>query len=160
MTTTMTTAALQMARAVLLHATMTMTTRWTGPSSRSQTWARFCQSADGRLGCLGRRVAFAVRCTTFSYSRAFLPFVLLDPSAHYLTLVHPPDRWTEPLILCSILLYAVLLTIQASRTLVLSGPGATPPHIKGFFNSWEDHIIFALFVFFRNVSFFRLHFVY
>ena len=66
----------------------------------------------------------------------------------------PFDRWTEPLILCSILLYAVLLTIQASRTLALSGPGATPPQEKHFFHQWEDYIIFALFVFFRKVFFF------
>ena len=159
MTATMV-AALQIARVVPLHVTMTMTTRWTGLSSRSRIWARFCQSADGRLGCLGRQVAFAVRCTTFSYSRAFLPFYSTRLAC---TLPHagvPPDSWTEPLILCSILLYAVVLTIQASRTLVLSGPGATPPHVKGFFHSWEDYIIFALFVFFRNVSFFRPHFVY
>ncbi|KAH9979222.1 Ion transport protein-domain-containing protein [Lactifluus volemus] len=37
--------------------------------------------------------------------------------------------WTEPVILCSILFYAVLLTIQASRTLTLSSPNASPPRI-------------------------------
>jgi hypothetical protein len=58
-------------------------------------------------------------------------------------------RSTEPLILCSIILYAVLLTIQASRTSTLSSPTATPPAVVGYFHTWEDYIIFALFVFFR-----------
>lgn len=60
-------------------------------------------------------------------------------------------RWTEPAILCSILLYAVLLTIQASRTVTLPNANASPPPVVGFFHAWEDYIIFSLFVFFRNV---------
>ncbi|KAI0292948.1 hypothetical protein B0F90DRAFT_1767226 [Multifurca ochricompacta] len=59
--------------------------------------------------------------------------------------------WTEPAILCLILLYAILLSIQASRTLTLSNPNATPPPVVGFFHAWEDHLIFVLFIFFRNV---------
>jgi hypothetical protein len=60
-----------------------------------------------------------------------------------------PHRSTEPLILCSIILYAVLLTIQASHTSTLSSSTATPPAVVGYFHTWEDYIIFALFVFFR-----------
>ena len=61
----------------------------------------------------------------------------------------PHHRWTEPLILCSIIFYAVLLSIQSSRTIALSSPNATPPAVHGYFHNWEDYIIFALFVFFR-----------
>ncbi|KAF8465445.1 Ion transport protein-domain-containing protein, partial [Russula ochroleuca] len=63
---------------------------------------------------------------------------------------------TEPLILCSILLYAVLLTIQTSRTLTLSSSSATPPAVVGYFQTWEDYIIFGLFVFFSFESFARI----
>ncbi|KAH9024879.1 Ion transport protein-domain-containing protein, partial [Lactarius pseudohatsudake] len=59
--------------------------------------------------------------------------------------------WTEIVILCSIFLYAILLTIQASRTLTLSDPNAKPPRVLGFFQTWEDYIIFSLFVLFRHV---------
>ncbi|KAI0247528.1 Ion transport protein-domain-containing protein [Lactifluus subvellereus] len=68
--------------------------------------------------------------------------------AMYDFLIYP---WTEPVILCSILLYAVLLTTQASRTLTLPNPNASPPPVVGFFHTWEDYIIFFLFIFFRNV---------
>ncbi|KAF8489571.1 Ion transport protein-domain-containing protein, partial [Russula emetica] len=64
--------------------------------------------------------------------------------------------YSQPLILCSIIFYAVLLTIQSSRTLTLSTPNATPPAVKGYFHMWEDYIIFALFVFFSFESFARI----
>ncbi|KAI9461510.1 Ion transport protein-domain-containing protein [Russula earlei] len=64
--------------------------------------------------------------------------------------------WTEPIILCSIILYAVLLTLQASRTLTLPNQNSTPPSIVGFFQSWEDYIIFVLFVFFSFEAFARM----
>jgi voltage-dependent calcium channel len=87
------------------------------------------------------------------YDILIFPYVFVSTlwCAFCLTLLH--HRWTEPLILCSIILYAVLLTIQASRTLALPNLTATPPQVVGFFHSWEDYLIFALFVFFRNVPF-------
>jgi hypothetical protein len=44
-------------------------------------------------------------------------------------------------ILCSILLYATLLAIQASHTLTLSDPNATLPRIVGFFQTCQDNMI-------------------
>lgn len=65
------------------------------------------------------------------------------------------NRWTEPLILVLIIINAVVLTIQASRTLVLSNdPNATPSPVKGYFHTWEDWTLFALFVFFTYVPYF------
>ncbi|KAF7291112.1 hypothetical protein MIND_01254300 [Mycena indigotica] len=57
-------------------------------------------------------------------------------------LVYP---WTELAILFLIVANAVILTIQASRTLVLSDP---PLIIKGYFHQWEDYALFVLFVIF------------
>ncbi|KAH8980165.1 Ion transport protein-domain-containing protein [Lactarius hatsudake] len=73
--------------------------------------------------------------------------------AMYDFLVFP---WTEIVILCSILFYAILLTIQASRSLTLSGSDATPPRVLGFFQTWEDYIIFSLFVLFSFEAFSRI----
>ncbi|KAJ7199602.1 Ion transport protein-domain-containing protein [Mycena pura] len=53
--------------------------------------------------------------------------------------------WTEPIILLLIILNAVLLTVQASRSLTLT---TTPTTIKGYFKSWEDFALFALFIVF------------
>ncbi|KAI9433175.1 Ion transport protein-domain-containing protein [Lactarius indigo] len=64
--------------------------------------------------------------------------------------------WTEITILCSIFLYAILLTIQASRTVTLSDPNAAPPRVLGFFQTWEDYIIFSLFVLFSLEAFSRM----
>ncbi|KAJ6472696.1 Ion transport protein-domain-containing protein [Mycena vitilis] len=57
-------------------------------------------------------------------------------------LVYP---WTEPIILVLIILNAVLLTIQSSRSLTLTDP---PTRYKGYFHSWEDTVLFGLFVVF------------
>ena len=58
-------------------------------------------------------------------------------------------RWTEPLILLSIIFNAVVLTIQAARNLAPSadGPG-DPPQISGYFHQWEDYALFILFIFY------------
>ncbi|GAA5872257.1 hypothetical protein JCM8547_004796 [Rhodosporidiobolus lusitaniae] len=51
--------------------------------------------------------------------------------------------WTEPIILLLIILQVVVLTIQAAPN-VYDHPRPT----KGYFHSWEDYILFAIFVFF------------
>lgn len=64
------------------------------------------------------------------------------------------------MILILIILNAVVLTIQAfgSLTLPASGNPSIPPHIKGYFHTWEDYALFALFIIFTCVHF-RLFFV-
>ncbi|KAK7018498.1 Ion transport protein-domain-containing protein [Favolaschia claudopus] len=57
-------------------------------------------------------------------------------------LVHP---WTEPVVLLLIILNAVILTIQSSRSLTLTDP---PTVYSGYFQSWEDLALLILFVFF------------
>ncbi|KAJ6452267.1 Ion transport protein-domain-containing protein [Mycena sanguinolenta] len=57
-------------------------------------------------------------------------------------LVYP---WTEPIILVLIILNAILLTIQSSRSLTLTDP---PTVYKGYFHAWEDFALFILFVVF------------
>lgn len=62
-------------------------------------------------------------------------------------LVHPI---TEPAILVLIILNAVTLTCQAFPSLTLptaNGP-TLPPEIKGYFHTWEDYVLFALFIVF------------
>lgn len=58
-------------------------------------------------------------------------------------------RWTEPIILLSIIFNAVVLTIQAARNTALpaDGPGV-PLQVKGYFHQWEDYALFILFIFF------------
>ncbi|KAJ7872310.1 Ion transport protein-domain-containing protein [Mycena olivaceomarginata] len=53
--------------------------------------------------------------------------------------------WTEPIILVLIILNAVFLTIQSSRSLTLTDP---PTAYRGYFQSWEDIALFVLFVVF------------
>ncbi|KAF8962909.1 high-affinity cell membrane calcium channel [Flammula alnicola] len=62
-------------------------------------------------------------------------------------LVHP---YTEPGILILIMLNAVVLTVQAAKTLTLpTADGPTlPPRVRGYFHSWEDYVLFALFIVF------------
>ncbi|TFK38523.1 high-affinity cell membrane calcium channel [Crucibulum laeve] len=70
-------------------------------------------------------------------------------------LVYP---WTEPIILILIVLNAVILTIQAFPSLTLptaDGP-ALPPKVKGYFHTWEDYALFALFVVFTLEAFARI----
>lgn len=57
---------------------------------------------------------------------------------------------TEPFILILIILNAIILTIQAFPSLTLptaNGP-TLPPKIKGYFHTWEDYALFALFIVF------------
>ncbi|KAH6905112.1 high-affinity cell membrane calcium channel [Coprinopsis sp. MPI-PUGE-AT-0042] len=65
----------------------------------------------------------------------------------YRFLVH---HWTEPAILLLIILNAVVLTFQAAspRTLPTANGPALPPKIKGYFHTWEDYVLFALFIVF------------
>ncbi|KAG1745083.1 Ion transport protein-domain-containing protein [Suillus paluster] len=63
----------------------------------------------------------------------------------YHTLSHP---WTEPLILCFIILNACVLISQASRTVLLPSDQAMPTPQKGFFHVWEDYVLFGLFILF------------
>ncbi|KAF9557915.1 high-affinity cell membrane calcium channel [Agrocybe pediades] len=70
-------------------------------------------------------------------------------------LVHPV---TEPLILILIMLNAVVLTIQAFPSLTLptvDGP-ALPPRVRGYFHSWEDYVLFVLFIVFTLEAFARI----
>ena len=63
------------------------------------------------------------------------------------------SRLTEPFILLLIILNAVILTIQAFPSLTLptaNGP-ALPPRVRGYFHSWEDYVLFALFIVFTCV---------
>ncbi|KAI0740154.1 Ion transport protein-domain-containing protein [Earliella scabrosa] len=67
--------------------------------------------------------------------------------------------WTEPVILLLIIVNAVVLTIQASRPHALpeDWPDDTPPPaVKGFFHTWEDYVLFALFCLFTLEAFARI----
>ncbi|TFK22492.1 high-affinity cell membrane calcium channel [Coprinopsis marcescibilis] len=62
-------------------------------------------------------------------------------------LVHPA---TEPVILLLIILNAVVLGFQAFPAITLptaNGP-TLPPKIKGYFHTWEDYVLLALFIVF------------
>jgi hypothetical protein len=105
--------------------------------ARADTWVvqattRVCHAMYDVLLCLH---------SNYSCGPAWRPLMLF------------PYRWTEPPILWLVVLYTVLLTIQAQCTLTLCGPAATLPHILNYFQSWEDCIIFGLFIFFINVPF-------
>lgn len=74
--------------------------------------------------------------------------------AMYRLLVWP---WTEPIILLLIIFNAVVLTIQAHRSLALAADGSqNPPQIKGYFHAWEDYTLFSLFCFFTLEAFARI----
>ncbi|TFK68921.1 hypothetical protein BDN72DRAFT_646515 [Pluteus cervinus] len=62
----------------------------------------------------------------------------------YNFLVH---QWTEPIILVLIIINAVVLTIQASRSSTLPSNGS-PSSVDGYFHSWEDYALFGLFIIF------------
>ena len=63
-------------------------------------------------------------------------------------------RWTEPFILLTIIINAVVLTIQAARNVAPAADGdGTPLRVRGYFHGWEDYALFVLFVFFTCVSF-------
>ncbi|KAL1701237.1 Ion transport protein-domain-containing protein [Schizophyllum commune] len=71
----------------------------------------------------------------------------------YRMLVYP---WTEPFILLLIIINAVVLTIQASRSLTLSDDDDAPAPVTGYFHSWEDYALFGLFVFYTVEAFARI----
>ncbi|KAG2356552.1 Ion transport protein-domain-containing protein, partial [Suillus spraguei] len=56
--------------------------------------------------------------------------------------------WTEPLILCLIILNACVLISQASHSVLLPSGQSTPTPQKGFFRAWEDYVLFVLFILF------------
>ncbi|KAF8452208.1 Ion transport protein-domain-containing protein [Boletus edulis BED1] len=62
----------------------------------------------------------------------------------YKLLIHP---YTEPTILALILINAVALVVQASRTLLLPDT-KVPITVKSYFHAWEDFVIFVLFILF------------
>ncbi|KAG8215839.1 Ion transport protein-domain-containing protein [Butyriboletus roseoflavus] len=62
----------------------------------------------------------------------------------YNLLIHP---YTEPMILALIIVNAVVLVVQASRTLLLPST-QVPITITGYFHTWEDFVIFVLFILF------------
>ena len=61
--------------------------------------------------------------------------------------------WTEPTVLLLIVFNAIVLTIQAARSLNLpdaddSSEDPLPPPVRGYFHSWEDYALFILFILF------------
>ncbi|KIJ67326.1 hypothetical protein HYDPIDRAFT_127226 [Hydnomerulius pinastri MD-312] len=63
--------------------------------------------------------------------------------------------YTEPVILALIIVNAIALVVQASRTLLLPS-SQNPITQKGFFHAWEDYTIFVLFVLFTVEAFARI----
>lgn len=59
-------------------------------------------------------------------------------------------RYTEPIILALIVVNAVALVVQASRTLLLPST-QIPVTVTGYFHAWEDFVLFALFILFTYV---------
>ncbi|KAG7087347.1 hypothetical protein E1B28_013323 [Marasmius oreades] len=72
--------------------------------------------------------------------------------ALYQFLVH---RWTEPSILFLIIVNAIVLTIQGARSLTLDDT-LDAPQRKGYFRTWEDWVLFALFTIFTFEAFARI----
>ena len=54
------------------------------------------------------------------------------------------------MVLALIIVNAVALVVQASRTLLLS-PTQVPVAVTGYFHAWEDFVLFALFILFTYV---------
>ncbi|KAK0201179.1 Ion transport protein-domain-containing protein [Desarmillaria ectypa] len=73
--------------------------------------------------------------------------------ALYRMLVYP---WTETVILLLIILNAIILTIQAAPSLTLPDANSTAPTIKGYFQTWEDYVLFVLFIVFTLEAFARI----
>ena len=57
-------------------------------------------------------------------------------------------RYSEPIILTLILATAIILVIQASRTVVLPLTQLSPPPQQGYFQTWEDYALFVLYILF------------
>lgn len=71
----------------------------------------------------------------------------------YLMLSHP---YSDPISLVLILMTAVVLVIQASRTLLLSTDQSTPSPQVGYFHAWEDYALFVLYILFTIESLARI----
>lgn len=59
--------------------------------------------------------------------------------------------WTEPIVLLLIVFNAIVLTIQAARSLTLpddDSDSPLPPPVRGYFHAWEDYALFFLFILF------------
>lgn len=68
-------------------------------------------------------------------------------------------RWTEPVILVLIVFNAIVLTVQAARSITLpdatdSDPNPMPSAVSGYFHTWEDYALFILFILFTYVLYF------
>jgi len=59
-----------------------------------------------------------------------------------------PFRYSEPIILTLILAAAIILVIQASRTVVLPLTQSSPSPQQGYFRTWEDGALFVLYILF------------
>ncbi|KAF8509855.1 Ion transport protein-domain-containing protein [Hysterangium stoloniferum] len=69
--------------------------------------------------------------------------------AMYDILMYP---YTEPLILFLILFNAIILIIQSARAIFID----TTQQSRGYFQSWEDHVLFILFIFYTIEAFARI----
>ncbi|KAH7886746.1 Ion transport protein-domain-containing protein, partial [Phlebopus sp. FC_14] len=56
--------------------------------------------------------------------------------------------YTEPTILALIIVNAIVLCVQASRTVLLQPDQSAPSPQRGYFHEWEDYVLFVLFVLF------------
>lgn len=96
------------------------------------------------------------------HEEEYIPVVMKFPSCSYIyyeqmsrchtssltvILMYAVLRWTEPIILLLIIFNAVVLTIQAARGIA---PLNSDSHLqtKGYFQGWEDHALFVLFIVF------------
>ena len=91
------------------------------------------------LGVFGPTSWFRIGCSRVLRWRYAISACIIVASQ--LTL--PLSRWTEPLILLSILLSVIVLTIQSAPS-VYDHPRPT----SGYFHAWEDYALFCLFVLF------------
>ncbi|KAL4071924.1 Ion transport protein-domain-containing protein, partial [Scleroderma citrinum] len=64
--------------------------------------------------------------------------------------------YSEPIILALILATAIVLVIQASRTILLSPTQSSPSPQKGYFYTWEDYALFVLYILFTVESIARI----
>ncbi|KAG1894796.1 uncharacterized protein F5891DRAFT_701616 [Suillus fuscotomentosus] len=82
---------------------------------------------------------------TRAYSRFLrvLQFLPLDNINH-------PCRWTEPLILCLIILTACVLISQASHSVLLPSDQSMPTSLRSLFFAWEDYVLFGLFTLYTS----------
>lgn len=93
------------------------------------------------LGIFGPKNWFRIGCARALRWR-YVSTSLRNLSSSQLTLPCS-SRWTEPLILLSILLSVVILTIQSAPSVY-----DHPRPSSGYFHTWEDYALFALFALF------------